>query len=87
MAQEATEATAAVAAAADDASPPLAWGVVCLMYLGGFALCVLFAVLQAAELAPEALDGAWIIFVPFGPCLGYALYRYRQERDRKRKVD
>ena len=45
------------------------------------------AVLGAIQLSgtgPTNLEGSWLIFVPFGPCLAYALMRHMQQRQQQK---
>ncbi|KAL3926775.1 MAG: hypothetical protein SGPRY_003144, partial [Prymnesium sp.] len=65
----------------------LNWKVVCLLYAVGVALSLLFAALQLIWKV-SAVQGCWIIFAPFAPCLLYAMYRCRlQVRAAKTKAD
>ena len=69
------------------AAPPteISWRVVCYMYAVGFFLSIVLGAVQLAGVA-ENLEGSWLIFVPFGPCLVYALTRHAQQQ-RKDKAD
>ena len=66
-------------------SAEISWRVVCYMYAVGFFLSIVLGAVQLAGVA-ENLEGSWLIFVPFGPCLVYALTRHAQQQ-RKDKAD
>ena len=40
---------------------------------------------DASSTGPTNLEGSWLIFVPFGPCLAYALMRHMQQQRQQQK--
>lgn len=54
----------------------LSWRVVSMIYAVGSGLCVLLAVLHYA-FAVKQVEGFWLIFAFFPPCLLYSLHRMR----------
>eukprot|EP00967_Tisochrysis_lutea_P056664 scaffold71641_cov36-Tisochrysis_lutea.AAC.2 len=61
---------------ADDRKPAIGlnWHIVVYMYLAGFIVCLVLALVHYLD-AVAPLRGAWLIFAPFGPSLLYALRR------------
>jgi hypothetical protein len=72
----------------EDAAPePLSWRVVSMIYAAGSVACLLFAVLSLV-FKVEQIDGFWLIFALFPPCLLYSLYmQYTQKSALKPKGD
>ena len=58
-----------------------------MMYAVGVAICAVMGAIQVSGVASN-LDGSWLIFAPFGPCLMYATFRhFKQAREEKPKTD
>ena len=86
----ATANASAVAEVKETASPEappseISWRIVCYMYAVGFGISLVLGAIQLSGVA-ENLVGSWLIFMPFGPCLLYALTRHWQQA-RKEKAD
>jgi len=67
-------ANSAPSAPAGAAANEFNWRVVVYMHAAGLAICLVFAAITFLEVS-EQLDGAWLIFAPFGPSLLYALHK------------
>ena len=65
----------------------ISWKVVMMMYAVGVVICAVMGAIQVSGVA-DNLDGSWLIFAPFGPCLMYATFRhFKQAGEEKPKTD
>ena len=76
---------AATQSDADAPSSEISWRIVCYMYAVGFAISMVLGAIQLSGTGPTNLEGSWLIFVPFGPCLAYALMRHVQQQRQQQK--
>lgn len=77
------------AAAEAEAEPEMHWKYVALIYAAGSALFALFLALEKGFHVTQ-VQGFWLIFAFFPPCLAYAYRRHRQQQlqqPAKPKVD
>ena len=63
----------------------LSWYIVCCMYAVGVVICAVLGAIQVSGAYPN-LEGSWLIFAPFGPCLGYAFTRHLSQRATQKKL-
>ncbi len=62
----------------DEPAPEVSWKVVSIMYACSCAICAVLAALQFG-VHIEQVEGVWLIFAPFWPCLAYSLHRMRKQ--------
>ena len=84
---EATSAAVTTTAPTPAESNEISWKVIVMMYAVGVVICAIMGGIQFYGVATN-LDGSWLIFAPFGPCLVYATSRhFKQSREEKPKTD
>jgi len=76
--------TTELAAATGGEPSEISWKIICYMYAVGFAISIILGAVQLSGVAPT-LEGSWLIFVPFGPCLVYAVTRHMQQQRLQQK--